>query len=299
MFLRKSSNSHPSKFRVSYPERATSLRVSFGHFIAYGFFESVAVSCLTRRRLISVLHLCENFHYTLGTKLERGRVDRIAEPALSPNIGILFKSAPERRYAREQIIFYQGDPLTYICHIQKGFLKVYTILDSGEKRTLLILTKGDIFPIDFSLSLETEAPALKYFYESLTEVEAQFLERAKLLDTIQSNHETINLFLAYMAVSNQAITQQLEIMKNKNAINKVANLLPYLIEKAGEPLPKQPDAVKIKLRITHQGIADLAGLTRETATMQVKKLENRGVLRQQRGHWLIYTDRLSNYLQSK
>jgi CRP-like cAMP-binding protein len=84
---------------------------------------------------------------------------------------------------------------------------------------------------------------------------------------------------------------QLEVMKNKKAIDKVEMLLPYLISKAGKKI--QPDAYELQLRMSHQEIADLSGVTRETTTTLIKELEHKGVIDQSHGRWIIHTKKLN------
>jgi CRP-like cAMP-binding protein len=79
-------------------------------------------------------------------------------------------------------------------------------------------------------------------------------------------------------------------MKNKKAIDKVAMLLPYLISKSGKKL--RPDVYQLQLKLSHQEIADLSGVTRETTTTLIKELEKAGVIDQRKGHWIVNTKKL-------
>jgi CRP-like cAMP-binding protein len=97
-------------------------------------------------------------------------------------------------------------------------------------------------------------------------------------------------YMNYMAASNEAIMTQLEVMKNKKAIDKVAMLLPYLISKAGKKI--KPDVYQMQLKLSHQEIADLSGVTRETTTTLIKELEKEGVIDQRKGKWQINTKNL-------
>src|SRR5438046_56223 len=134
----------------------------------------------------------------------------------------LFKTARLRNYPKNQLIQYQGDDLTHIYLIKKGYIKVYTILDSGDTRTLLILGPGDIFQM--------------FFYQSLTDTQLHILESIELKKMIQTDTKALNTYLQYVAATNRSILNQLEVMKNKKAINKILLLLPYLIGKLGRQL---------------------------------------------------------------
>ncbi len=201
----------------------------------------------------------------------------------------LFDGARSRRYSKNQLIHYQGDPLTHIYLVRRGHVKAYTILDSGDTRTILLLSPGDIFPIAFSTTLDWEKYQIKYFYQTLTDVELQLLDRETFRDLIDNDNQMMKNYLSYLTASNQAISNQLEVMKNKKAINKVELLLPYLVLKLGEEI--KPHKFRLKIKLSHQEVADLSGVTRETTTTLVKQLEKKGVLEQSHGFWIINTSK--------
>jgi len=199
----------------------------------------------------------------------------------------LFARASVKEYSKNQLIYYEGDELTRFYLIREGYVKAYTILDSGDTRTIFLLGPGDIFPIAFSVKLDWHNYKIKYFYQSLTDVTVRHLSRDAFKELIGANTENLRTYLAYMSASNEAIMKQLEVMKSKKAINKVIMLLPYLISKFGERI--RPNAYRLKIKLSHQEIADLSGVTRETTTTLVKQLEKRGLLEQLKGRLIIHT----------
>jgi CRP/FNR family transcriptional regulator len=209
----------------------------------------------------------------------------------SRHVEQLFAEGRERTYPKNQLIHYQGDPLSHIYLIKNGFIKAYTILDSGDTRTILLLGPGDIFPISFSSSMDWTEYTIRYFYQTLCDTEVRVLPSDILKDRIDSDPELLGTYMTYLSASNEAIMTQLEVMKNKKAIDKVEMLLPYLISKAGKKI--KPDVYELQLKMSHQEIADLSGVTRETTTTLIKELENRGVIDQGHGHWRINTKRLA------
>jgi CRP-like cAMP-binding protein len=206
------------------------------------------------------------------------------------SIAKLFVDGRPRLYPKNQLIHYEGDPLTHIYMVRSGFIKAYTILESGDTRTILILGPGDIFPLSFSASLDWENYAIRYFYQTLCDTEVVSLPAEVLRKHIETDAEAMNTYMSYLAASNEAIMNQLEVMKNKKAIDKVAMLLPYLISKSGKKL--RPDVYQLQLKLSHQEIADLSGVTRETTTTLIKELEKAGVIDQRKGHWIVNTKKL-------
>lgn len=205
-------------------------------------------------------------------------------------IETLFKDGRPKLYPKNQLIHYQGDPLSYIYLIRRGYVKAYTILDSGDTRTILILGPGDIFPLAFSASLDWENYQIAYFYQSLSDADLVSLPSEVLKKHIDNDMKAMGTYMNYMAASNEAIMHQLEVMKNKKAIDKVELLLPYLASKAGKQI--RPNVYQLQIKLSHQEIADLSGVTRETTTTLIKELEHRGIIDQRKGRWLINTKKL-------
>ncbi|OVE79095.1 hypothetical protein BVY00_01135 [bacterium G20] len=212
--------------------------------------------------------------------------------AYQARIEKLFERASAKKYPKNQLIYYEGDALTQTYLIKEGYVKAYTILDSGDMRTIFLLGPGDIFPIAFSTTMDWHNYKVKYFYQSLTDVGLKSLPMNTFKDLIEANTQNMSTYLAYMSASNAAIMKQLEVMKSKKAINKMIMLLPYLVSKFGERI--RPNAYRLKIKLSHQEIADLSGVTRETTTTLVKELEKRGVLEQIKGRLIIHTKRRKN-----
>lgn len=211
-----------------------------------------------------------------------------AKSAYSRAVDKLFESAREKIYPKNQLIQYQGDLLTHVYLITAGYVKVYTILDSGDMRTLLILGPGDIFPLMYSLESGWNTYQLSYFYQSLTDTKLKLLEASDIRHKIDTDATIKDLYITYLASTNHAIMSQLEIMKSKKAINKIVLLLPYLINKLGQQI--RPNVYQLKVKLSHQELADLSGVTRETTTTLIKKLEKTGKIKQKGGKMLIKTD---------
>jgi CRP-like cAMP-binding protein len=206
----------------------------------------------------------------------------------------LFGGGRERKYPKNQLIHYQGDPLSQTYMVKNGFAKAYTILDSGDTRTILLLSRGDIFPLAFSETMQWSSYKIRYFYQSLTDIELMITPSDSLERKLREDPEAMNVYMTYLAASNEAVLSQLEVMKNKKAIDKVALLLPYLVEKAGKQV--RPDVYELQLKLSHQEIADLSGVTRETTTTLIKQLEKDKIIDQRRGNWQINLRNLEKYV---
>ena len=162
----------------------------------------------------------------------------------------LFQNARQKSYPKNQLVQYQGDDMADIHLIEAGYVKVYTILDSGDTRTLFILGPGDVFPIAFSTTMDWGNYKLKYFYQCLTDIRVLIMNSLDFRKTVESDTEKQNAYLAYMTASNSAIIGQLEAMKQKSAITRVIHIMPYLIRKMGQQIG--PAVYQLKIKLTHR-----------------------------------------------
>ena len=109
-----------------------------------------------------------------------------------------------------------------------------------------------------------------YTISALTEVEvirAPKEEFQKFLhDHTEGNIELVHQVSRCLEV----VYAQMEILKSGNAYHKIASIVHYLGKETGT---KDKKSIKLGFRITHQMIANITGLTRETVTVQLNKMK--------------------------
>jgi CRP-like cAMP-binding protein len=183
----------------------------------------------------------------------------------------LFNDLPTRQFRKGQILIYEGDPVENIYFIVNGFVKVSNILADGERRTIIVYKPGEAFPLTSFLS----AGVARYFYECMTDVEVKSRPPAEFQNMIKGNLEVGEELIAYTYKVSQQFIDRIETLSAQSARSKVVSLLNYLAKKTGEA-----DGAKIKLSLplTSQEIADMCGLTRETASLQLIRLKKEGVI---------------------
>jgi len=198
----------------------------------------------------------------------------------------LFQGGRRKLFPKNQIIQYEGDKLSNIYLVEKGYVKNYTILDSGDTRTLLILGPGDIFPVVFTATNDWRDYEIKYFYQSLTDVQLSVMPADEFMHNIETDAAKRQAYMSFVSASNESMIEQLAAMKQKSAVSRVVYMMPFLIKKMGQRVG--PAVYQLRVKLTHQELADLSGVTRETTTTLVKKLERQGALKQKGGRFVIY-----------
>lgn len=185
----------------------------------------------------------------------------------------IFKGLPVRKFRRGQILIYEGDPIESIFMLVNGYVKVFNILPNGSQRTIMIYKSGDAFPLASFLSGEG---VTRYFYECMTDIEVKSRPQAMFQQMIKGNLELGEELISYTYNLSQQFIERIETLSAQSSRDKLVSLLDYLARKTGE---KTSDGIRLGVPLTAKEIADMCGLTRETASLQLIKLKKESVVK--------------------
>ncbi len=182
-----------------------------------------------------------------------------------------------RQYAKKRTILFQGEIPRGAMILEAGLVKVYGITTGGDQRTVTLLSAGDIFPVECVFD---KSRVSLYYYEALTDCTVLSMPKLEFLSALQKNDELREqVFQSYMAHYTSA-TMHIYALEHSHAQEKLVYILQYLVARFGE---KQSDGlVKIELRLSHQDIAEMVGLTRETTAVELHRLKDKGLIDYQR-----------------
>src|SRR5581483_153875 len=154
---------------------------------------------------------------------------------IKPNLGQLFNAGDLRVMPKGQIVIYEGDPITNLWYLTEGYVKVYSILETGSERIIFIYSPGDVFPITSYLS---GSGITRYFYECMTEVKARRINPEYLRDKVKDNLELGESLIHYADSMNQQFIQRIDMLAAASAKHKIIALLDFLVKKTGSNEPK-------------------------------------------------------------
>lgn len=182
-----------------------------------------------------------------------------------------FSKYPLKKYKKGQIVGESNENFKGVYFVKSGYLRVYDIR-AGEKESGIQLSNPW-----FYLSLIGAKTGLKnrHFIETMSPVEAWMAPTEDFKNFLKNNpklDEEINRLLMENFLD---LTTFISQLISGNAYLKVAGLIYSLSREYGVTKGKE---VSIKVKITHKQIAALTGLTRETVTLQMLKLEKNQVI---------------------
>lgn len=198
---------------------------------------------------------------------------------------------PSKTFDKNQVILLQGDTPEGVYFIEQGIVKTYTITGSGEERLVLFSTKNEDFPIGYAFGLSEYA---KYFYEAFTKCVVRVIPREKYIHYLHANPEYMYKRQVRVVTLLLTTLARIDALEQSRAGDKVARTLLYMADQFGVML--RPYHTHLKIAVTQQQIADSLGITRETTSLALKKLEVQKLISHSRKSYVLYMNRLRRYL---
>lgn len=188
-------------------------------------------------------------------------------------------------------IFFQGEAPRHGAMIADGIARSYTITSSGEERTLAFFTKDDILPL--SWLMETTSFSL-FYYEAVTDVRLLQFSREDFKAQVLRNPDAIEGMFATLASDHTAAMLRVNGLAQSRAEDKVAFTLYYLVFRYGQQQDNGQHVISIPLR--HTMIAGLVGLSRESTTKILGKLQKQGIIDYSGSTYKVDKTQLESYI---
>ncbi len=182
-------------------------------------------------------------------------------------------------FKKGKTILRAGEEPRDFFYLKKGFIRLYSLSKNGEDLTLIIFKPKDLFPIMWAIN---NTPS-DYFLEAMTPVELWRAPKSQFLAFIHQNPDVLFGLTSAILERLGGLLARMEYLVFGNAYAKVASILVICARRFGK---KEDSSVIIEVPLTHSDIASLIGVTRETASIEIKKIENKGLL-SRRGHLFV------------
>lgn len=231
--------------------------------------------------LTSLFYFCSNKNHFLRviliTKQKRcimnSSVVKIAPTELE---NFFLKESVLLRYKKGETILRAYDSPPGVFCIKSGYVRVYSISEQGEEITLIIFKPGDSFPLVWAIN------NMENFYnvEAMTDVEIWRAPKDRFLKFIKENPEVTVLLMRRVITRLGASLMRMEQLVFGGAYAKIASILFLCGERFGK---KRKEGTVIQVPLTHKDIGSLVGLTRETTSIEMKRLERKGIISHQKG----------------
>jgi CRP/FNR family transcriptional regulator, cyclic AMP receptor protein len=179
--------------------------------------------------------------------------------------------AKARRYAKDDVVFYEDESGDVFFLIREGQVKVTMISPEGKEIILSLLGPGDFFG---EMALLDDEP------RSATVVATQPLElmaiwRSDFLQILADNFSITRKVLAEISRRLRSASSRIESLATMDVYGRLARFFLDLAKEQGKVLDTGYVAVT---RPTHQSIANMIGTSRETVSRLIHDLMRQNLL---------------------
>jgi CRP/FNR family cyclic AMP-dependent transcriptional regulator len=175
----------------------------------------------------------------------------------------------KKKIRKGEIILREEDTNNFMYMILSGKLKVVQTTGEGKEIILAIHHAGQFFG-EMSLIDGKTSPATVVAAEDSLII---LVSKKDFHDLLISHRRVLYNLLQIMCARLRDSWDKLKILTLKDPAERLRLLFLMLSLHSGE---KMPEGTLLKMKLTHQNIADMTGLTRETVTRILNKWENGG-----------------------
>lgn len=165
-----------------------------------------------------------------------------------------------------------GDTPHGVYFIKKGYARIYSVSSGGKELTLVIYKAGDFFPVVWTF---TSKPSI-YYYEALSDLEISIAPRLQFVKFIRENPDVSDEVLKGIIERFQIALRRMEYLTFGNVSSRLASVFLIFVESFG--VKKESGEIQIPIPLTHNDVAHIVGVARETVSIELKKFFDKGII---------------------
>ncbi|MFO0706657.1 MAG: Crp/Fnr family transcriptional regulator [Nitrospira sp.] len=171
----------------------------------------------------------------------------------------ILRDVTEEHYTKRDVIFREGDPTEYFHIVKEGTVKCVKSTAEGKECTLKMLMPGDLFCCDAATFEGACHPGTA---QPMGDVSILRMNKKTYFDMLRRNPETAIEVIKHLGNRLKEAQEKAKILALDRADQRLASLLVDLATRNGV---KDPQGIKLPMRLTRQDMANMVGTTTETA----------------------------------
>jgi CRP/FNR family transcriptional regulator, cyclic AMP receptor protein len=177
-----------------------------------------------------------------------------------------------KTYKKNAIILHEEDTNEYMYIIVEGEVKVIQTNREGKELLLTRHRTGDFFGELSLIDGKTEPAAVVATMDSVTAL----IAKKDFYTILYKQNKVMKNLLKIMCSRLRELQKKVQMMNFNNAAQRMKMLFLMLAESFGE---STGEGTVLNIRLIHQDIADMTGLTRETVTRIIDKMKKNGEIK--------------------
>jgi len=174
-----------------------------------------------------------------------------------------------KRFKKNEVILHEEDTSRFMYIILSGKVRVVQITEDGKEILLAIHQAGEFFG-EMSFIDGKTSPATIVAAEDCV---INLISKDEFYSTIHSHKKILYNLLLILCSRLRESWEKIQLLSLKNASERLRILLYMLSNKYGEKTSK---GTTLNIKLTHQEMAEMSGMARETVTRVLDKWHKEG-----------------------
>ncbi len=188
---------------------------------------------------------------------------------VNAKVAAFFSQKPVHSCKKGDMILAPGDPISDVYYVQAGLVRLYCLLGDGKELTLNIFKPGSYFPMFLILN---NTANLNYF-QAMTAAKLSKTSKEDVVRFIKNEPDVLLDFTKRLSVGLNGLITTIQYSLFGSVHTRIISALLLLAKRFGQPLPD--GSVMIAIHLTHQDIANIVGVARETVSIEMERLEQK------------------------
>lgn len=172
-------------------------------------------------------------------------------------------------FKKNEIILHEEDTNDFMYIILLGKVKVIQTTEDGKEIILAIHKADELFGEISLIDGKTSPATVLATEDSLIAI----ISKNEFYSLLSNQGKVLEKFLQILCSRLRESWKRIQILNLKNSSDRIKMLFLMLSYDNGK---KTPEGIILNIKLTHQNIADMAGLTRETVTRVLDKWQKSG-----------------------
>ncbi|HMK55983.1 MAG TPA: Crp/Fnr family transcriptional regulator [Dissulfurispiraceae bacterium] len=181
-------------------------------------------------------------------------------------IGEIVAKVSIKDYQKDDVILWEGDANPHMYLVLSGRVKVVQAIEDGRELIRAIHESGDLFG-ELSLMDSVTSPAEVV---AMDRTSVAIIDRENFLKIIHTHHKVLNNLIQMFCTRLRNLWERAQIINFKSPEQRLNLLFHQLSADYGEQIE---EGTLLNIRLTHQTLASMTGLCRETVTRALDALK--------------------------
>lgn len=195
--------------------------------------------------------------------------------SVTAKVRSFFSKFPGKSYKKGEMVIQEGDHPNTIYFLETGSVRQFVSTKDGSESTLTLYKPGAFFPMAWALGVYENA----YGFQAMETSTVRGAPSAKVASYVSTENDILLDLLIRVYRGVEGVLSHMTQLMAGNATDRVITVLKILSRRFGA------------ISCTHQELAAMTGLTRETVSRTLSKLKNDGIVKVEGKNILFNTHR--------